>query len=402
MTNWDSLSLVLRREIVERGRSKAYIASLVFTLLLVSAAFLIPQFTGGRDIVHEVGAIGEGNEAILEVAESLALTAATDDREVFFNVTRYFSMDEAEAALEEGSVEVVLADGARLLRQESGGFDGADLDRYLQRAAASLELGGLLEGAGRTADDVAGILTSELLEVEVLAGPDAGERQARSLIAYGGMMLLYFATLSFGAWTLSGITEEKGGRVVEVLLATLKPWQLFAGKVIGIGILGLGQFLLTIGTALVLIRVTDTFELPALPIDSAVTLVLWFILGYFVFSIAFGMAGAVVSRSEDAQTAASPLTILFVFGFFISTMALEDPSSTVAVVTSFIPITAPFVVPIRVAFEAIPAWQHALAVVAALASIVVLVRVAGRIYAGGVLHYGGRLKFREAFRNAEL
>lgn len=131
------------------------------------------------------------------------------------------------------------------------------------------------------------------------------------------------------------------------------------------------------------------------------TLVLWFILGYTVFSIAFGMAGAVVSRSEDAQTAASPLTILFVLGFFISTMALEDPSSTVAVVTSFIPITAPFVVPIRVAFEAIPMWQHGLAVAAALASIVVLVRVAGRIYAGGVLHYGGRLKFREAFQNAE-
>ena len=402
MTSWEALSIVLRREIVERGRSKAYIGSLAFTLVLISAAFILPQVFGSRDITHEVGTLGDGNGAILEVAEALALTEASENRDVFFEVTPFFSREEAEAALAAGDVEVVVVDGTTLLRQESGGFGGADLDRFLQRAAASNELGGLVEGTGRTADDVAGILTSQFLDVEILAGPDAGEEQARSLIAYGGMMLLYFATLSFGAWTLSGITEEKGSRVVEVLLATLKPWQLFAGKVVGIGVLGLSQFILAVGTALVLIRVTDTFELPALPIDSAMTLILWFILGYTVFSVAFGLAGAVVSRSEDAQTVASPLTLLFVFGFFLSTIALEDPTGTLALVASFVPITAPFVVPIRVAFEAIPLWQHGLAVLAALVSIVALVRVAGRIYAGGVLNYGSRLKFREAYRNAEL
>jgi ABC-2 type transport system permease protein len=235
-----------------------------------------------------------------------------------------------------------------------------------------------------------------------MAGADSELDDARSFIAYGGLMLMYLAVLSFGAWTLSGIAEEKASRVVEVLLSTLRPWQLLAGKILGIGLLGLFQFVVTVVMAVVLIRVTGAIDLPAIPVDSAVTLVVWFVLGYSLFSVAFGTAGALVSRMEDAQTAAFPISIVAVLGFFAAFVVLDDPGGVVGSILTFVPFTAPFVVPIRVAFQEIPLWEYLASVLVAIGSIVALVRFAGRVYAGGLLHFGAKLGIRKAYRSAEI
>ncbi|HLU32295.1 MAG TPA: ABC transporter permease, partial [Acidimicrobiia bacterium] len=200
---------------------------------------------------------------------------------------------------------------------------------------------------------------------------------------------------------LSGVTEEKTNRVVEVLLSTLRPWQIFAGKLAGIGLLGLGQLVILLTVAMIGLRITNAFDVPSLPLDSVVALVGWFILGFVLYATLFGAAGALVSRMEDAQSAAAPLSILAVVGYFLSFQALNEPEGMVAVVGTFIPFTAPYVAPIRLALRAIAPWEMILAIVITVGSIVVMVRLAGRVYAGGLLRFGSRVKWREAFRSAE-
>ena len=178
------------------------------------------------------------------------------------------------------------------------------------------------------------------------------------MIAYAGLLLMYIAILSYGSWTLTGVTEEKNNRVVEVLLATLRPWQLLGGKVLGIGLLAIGQFVLTIGFAFVLVNLTDVLDIPPLPLDGLLFLVLWFILGFSVYSVSYAAAGSLASRPEDAQSAAFPMTMLAVAGFFVSINSLDDPTSMLARVTSFIPFTAPFVVPIRQSLDGIGTAEH--------------------------------------------
>jgi ABC-2 type transport system permease protein len=95
-----------------------------------------------------------------------------------------------------------------------------------------------------------------------------------------------------------------------------------------------------------------------------------------------------------------PMSMAAVIGFFISIATLSDPTGTVALIGTFVPITAPFVVPVRVALDAIPVWQYVLSLVISVVAIVILTRIAGRIYAGGLLRYGGRVKVREAWRSA--
>jgi len=188
--------------------------------------------------------------------------------------------------------------------------------------------------------------------------------------------------------------------VVEVLLSSVKPWQLLAGKIAGIGLLGIGQFSGTIAVALIAVQTTDTVDLPSLDFSTVANLIVWFILGFLLFSVMYGAAGSLVSRMEDAQNVAFPLSMVAVAGFFISITALSDPDGPAAVIGTFIPFTAPFVVPVRAALIAIPLWQYLIAVVLTMGTIVGLVFVAGRIYAGGLLRFGTRVRLRDAWRSA--
>ncbi|HSJ27324.1 MAG TPA: ABC transporter permease [Acidimicrobiia bacterium] len=402
MTSFQAVKLVTLREIRERARSKAFLGSGLFTLLLLAAVLVLPAVMGGGAKTFEVGVVGDGHDSLLAVAETLAVDGSDPEQEVTFDVVRLGDRSAAEAALVAGDVEIVLLDETALLREGSGGFGGSEVERILQRAAATVQLEEALEGSSASVTDVAAIFSSQPLAVESLGGAESELDEARSIIAYGGLILMYMAVLSFGAWTLTGIAEEKSSRVVEVLLATLRPWQLLAGKILGIGLLGLAQFAITVAMALVLIRVTGAFDLPAIPVDSAVTLVVWFVLGYSLFSVAFGTAGALVSRMEDAQTAAFPISFVAVLGFFAAFAVLGNPGSTLSTVLTFVPFSAPFVVPIRVAFQEIPLWEHLGAGVVTIITIVALVRFAGRVYAGGLLHFGKRLSLRQAYRSAEI
>jgi ABC-2 type transport system permease protein len=219
-------------------------------------------------------------------------------------------------------------------------------------------------------------------------------------VAYAGLFLLYMAVLLYGNWMLAGVTEEKSNRVVEVLLSSVKPWQLLAGKILGIGLLGIAQFAGTILVAFLAVRAAGTIEIPSLDASTVINLVVWFVLGFLLFAVLYAAAGSLVSRMEDAQNVAFPLSMVAVAGFFVSIAALSDPDGPAAVIGTFIPLTAPFVVPVRAALGAIPAWQYLAAVVLTIAAIIGLVFVAGRIYAGGLLRFGTRVKLREAWRSA--
>ncbi len=398
MTSWQAIRLVMGREIRERSRSGAFIVSVVLTLLLVAAVLFLPLIFADDNVHYEVGVVGDGNQAVIDSALVLANRPGREVRTTV-EVIPFSSREEAERAADTEEVDGVLMDGREIVVRGAGGEAGGALERLLQQGARSVQIEGLVaSGAG----EVVEILTSAPLEVRSLSGADTDENSERSLIAFGGLMLLYMAVLLYGSMILTGVTEEKTNRVVEVLLAAFQPWQLLAGKILGIGLLGLSQFVGTVVIAMVGIELTGIVDLPEFPIDSILILLLWFILGYSFFAVMFGAAGALVSRAEDAQSVVAPISLVAVAGFFIAIQAVSNPTSTLSVVTTFIPPTAPFVAPVRFAFQAIPLWQMAVSVALMALTIAVITRLAGRVYLGGLLRFGSRVKVREAFRSAEL
>jgi ABC-2 type transport system permease protein len=403
MNSFEAIRLVAWRELRERGRSKAYIISTIFTLILLGGAIALPALFGGEPTTYEVGLVGDGGEPIVETASALAAERASDEEPDDFETTLFEDVTAAEAALDEGEIEAILVDGQELVVPGTGnafGGPGGSMTGLLQEAAGTRRVQDLV-ASNEEAAEVLELLASEPLEVRNLNGAEDNEAELRGLIAFVGLILMYIAVLTYGSWMLSGVTEEKTNRVVEVLLSTLRPWQIFAGKLAGIGLLGLGQLVILLAVAMIGLRITDAFDVPTLPLDSVIALVGWFILGFVLYATLFGAAGALVSRMEDAQSAAAPLSILAVVGYFLSFQALNEPDGVVAVVGTFIPFTAPYVAPIRLALRTIEPWEMILAVVITVASIALMVRLAGRVYAGGLLRFGGRVKWREAFRSAE-
>ena len=401
MTATSIIWQVARREITERGRSKAYLITTVFTLLLVLGLVIVPSLLGGGTEEYTIGSIGEGNQPIVESAELLrnARDEPEDEESVAISIVEFGNLEDAETALADGEVDAVLVDGSEVVVESVGGFGDSAVVSLLQRGAASVELEVIVSESGQAATDVIDVMTSDPLETTTLSGQEAGDETA-GVLAYAGLMLLYIAILLYGTWILTGVTEEKSNRVVEVLLSSVKPWQLLAGKIAGIGILGIAQFTGTILVAIVALQLTGAFELPNISVSSVVTLVVWFVLGFLLYAVMFGAAGSLVSRMEDAQNVAFPMSLTAVAGFFVSIAALNDPDGAAAVIGTFIPLTAPFVVPVRAALDAIPLWQYLLSIVMVLATIAGLTLVAGRIYAGALLRYGGRTKLREAWHSA--
>src|SRR5581483_7007289 len=221
---------------------------------------------------------------------------------------------------------------------------------------------------------------------------------AETLVAYAASILLLMSLAVYGQWVVSGVVEEKNSRVVEVILSTVRARDLLAGKVIGIGLLGLAQLALVAGLAASLLA-AGVFHAPAALGGSLALVIPWFTLGFALYAVAYAAAGALASRQQNADPAGQPVTYTLLAAYFAGYLALSTNSDgLLANILTVFPLTAPLVLPARSALAGVPLWEHALAIVLVLATIYVLVRFAGRIYAQGLLHAGPRLGLGAAWR----
>jgi len=393
----NALLLVMQRELVTRLSAGYLVSSAAFLLVLVGV-IVVPTMLSGPT-TYDVGTVGDGNREVLDTAADRANRDAPADERTSFDVTSLGDADAARRAVADGTVDAVLIDGTEVVVRRASGFGGNDLLDLLQQAAGGRQVERLVPA--EALPRVQGALDGRALEVTTLSGQDAGQTEGRSIIAYGGILLTYVLILQYGVWTVSGVAEEKSNRVMEILLSTARPWQLFAGKVIGIAALGLLQFSTTLLAAVVAVRVSGAFELPAIPTDFIGTLVVWVLLGFAMYMVVFGAAGALTSRPEDAQSAMAPISVVVMIGFFGSFAVLRNPDGIMGLIGTFVPFWAPFVVPVRAALGALPVWQGVAAAALSLVTIAGLTVLSARVYRGGSLHLGGRLGWRQALRGAD-
>jgi ABC-2 type transport system permease protein len=302
--------------------------------------------------------------------------------------------DEAAArrAVTDGDVDGALLDAAgaspRLLVERDA---GSSLTATVQGAVSQVAVGTQLAAAGIDRLDVPDVGVTKL-------DPGSDPTGERTGIAVVGVIVLYTLLILISQFVAQGVVEEKSTRVVELLLSTMKPWQLLAGKVIGLGLLGLAQIVAigVVGVAGAL--AFDVVSLPGQLIGTVLSVVAWFVLGYAFYASLFAAGASLVSRQEDLAGVITPMTMLLVVGFFVSLQAAGNPSGTLATVTSFVPGLSPLVMPVRMAGGGVAWWQVVVAVVVMLVAIGLVVRLGGRIYAGALLRTRGKTKLREALR----
>jgi ABC-2 type transport system permease protein len=377
--------LVMRREIRERLREKAFAVSTGINIVIIVAVVVIASLVGGDEEQFVVGYTGATEAAVVDAA-------AVAGRSV--EVTIEGREATGSAGLEDGSLDALVTDGQIRSKEEPD----AQLVSLLQAANRQVQAVDSLEQAGVSADEAQRALQPPPLEVSTIEPVE--EDDGKAGVAFFAVIILYGQLLTYGYWVAAGVVEEKASRVVEVILSTIRPRNLLAGKVIGIGLLGLGNLLLTVGIGLVAAQLTGAIEVDGSIIGAAALALAWFVVGYAFYACAFACAGALVPRQEELQSTMTPLTLIILVGFFVSFAVLDNPDGTLAHVTAFIPMTAPMTMPPRIVTGDAPAWEIAASLAVTIGASIALIPLAARIYEGGILRTGSSLKLREAWRAA--
>ncbi len=260
------------------------------------------------------------------------------------------------------------------------------------------------EQYGIPSDKAEQILNTSLSFQTITTGVDQTKNYWSTYIL---IMLLYMAIIMYGQMVSQSVVSEKNTRAMEMLITCAKPSHLMFGKVIGSGLAGLTQLVLITATTLASISTIGSQSIPKeilefinFPLSTVLYALLFFILGYFIYSFLLGALSSLASRSEDLNTLTAPVMMLFVIAFFIVIMAVNSDSvnSTLMVVCSYIPFTAPIAMFARVSLADVSVIEISLSVVVQLISVYLLGMLAAAIYRIGVLMYGNPPKPSEIIK----
>lgn len=397
MSQFELVKIVAAREFRIRLRSVAFLASLGISTLLILAAVIIPSVAGDDVNEIEIGVVVGPTDELRQAIESLPSLTEEGSREDVITIVEYQTEADAEAGLVSGEVEIALMTSTRALVEGGGFFGQPGAPTVVRIGSQILQLQNASIDLGLSIEELAALTQSELV-VDVVEGEEVDD--TKSVVAYLGMMATYMAIMLFGTWTMSGVMEEKTSKVVEIIVSTLRPKYLLAGKVIGIGGLAVLQILFLAAFGFTAVRISGVLDsVGGLPTSSLIMLGLWFLVGFTFYNTLFAATGALISRLEDAQSASMPITLVAAGSMMVSFAALSNPDGILAVIATFVPLSAPFVVPIRFAFGAISTVTVIASLITTIVFAVLAILGAGRIYEGALLRSGGRVRLRQAWKN---
>jgi ABC-2 type transport system permease protein len=413
---------IAKREYLARLRSKAFWISTIALPVMMAAWAILPSLMVARtratqklavvDRTHQVG------ERLEETLEELARRTA---RQVTFDLEMVPPRADAEAqraALDQRVLDEEIAAWVwidpEMLKENRVEYHAESVSNFITQQALIGALSKAVQQvrlveSGYDPEIVAKLSSS--IDLDTVRISEEGSRAEGGLggfaLAFVVFMVLYMTTLIYGQQVMLGVLEEKSSRVVEVILSTVDPIDLLAGKIAGIGLAGLTQLAIWFATAAVLTApgvvaimafLPAGTELPTLSPILVLHFFLLFILGYFFYATFYAMIGSAFNNPQEAQQVASIAVILVVMPWIFFLPILNDPDSTLAVVTSLIPIFTPFLMVLRIAVKMPPTWQILLGYGLTTAMCAGMIWLCARVYRVGILMYGKKPSLKELWR----
>lgn len=410
---------VIRREYRESVRKKSFIVSTVLVPVFMLSFFLIPilitTFVPDKQfrvtVLDGTGEIGDG------FAAALTDTLKDGERKYLVHVVDAQGDELARErevwldALKSGRVDIVLDvrdsvfdDGrvAYITREERGFQILEDFENVLTEIVIKRRLA----REGLDYERVKKLATNVHLDMNQLtAGGDVEEKHflAEWGVVFVFVMVLYTALLTWGIGISRGIVEEKGSRVIEVLLSSIRPKELLLGKIVGLGLAGLTQMAIwgAVGAVISLYGATTTAQVwGSISISPAafVYFIVYFLLGFLLYASVFTVIGSMCSTEQDAQQLQGIVTMPMIIPILVLMFIVQSPNSLLSVILSLIPFFAPMVMLARIILLEPPVWQIVLSIALLLASIYASIAFSARVFRVGILMYGKRPSIRELIR----
>ena len=394
-----TILLIATREVRQRLRSKLFVGTTLVLAVLLTTMAALPSVLG----VFEPDGPGDGSAAVGQEPVRLGVLGSLTGEELAALEATFGAVETvpiadrtaAEAALtaEKDGVLAVVEPGERVLVAPGDGLLPTG-QAVAGRAAEALAVAALFPA---DPDRVGAVLARPTLPVETVGQSDPAERFARVVIANLGVVFLFAVLLMYASMIINGVIEEKGSRVVELLVAAVPVRWLMTGKLLGLGVVGLGQTVVLFGPPIAVLLVTLGEVIPPGVGVLGVAVAGWFVAGYALYAVMAAGLGALVSRPEEAQAVLTPANVLMIGGYAAGFAAVNAPTSTWAVAASFVPFSAPFAMLVRQALAEPAWWEVVLAAAGTLATAAVFTVLAARIYEGGILRVGARVRLSAAW-----
>ncbi|MGO9149981.1 MAG: ABC transporter permease [Acidimicrobiales bacterium] len=388
------VGLVAAREMRERFRGKIFRVGTLLILAVVAAAIVIPTLDTGKPQPQRVGIVGALSAPLRAAVVSSAKSVGT--------TVHLVSLDDEAAAyadLRSGRLDLAIVEGRELVVNKSvGSTDTSTTAQFVLAVSKDLGVVEAVEAAHLTPAQALELAGERALPVHSLQpGPARGAAHTTSLI---GLILIFVMLSQYNTWILIGVMEEKSSRVIEVLLAAVRPIQLLTGKVLGIGLVAFVQASAIVVFALVLAKSVSSDLLHGTAPVVLLSTLAWLVLGYAFYCWVYAAAGSLAERQDQVQSLAFPLSLPIIFGYIMALTAASGNPSYFFKVLAYLPPTAPFAMPVLVGLGAATWWEFLASALISIACTAGLARLATGIYRRAILRTGGRVKLRDVLTRA--
>ena len=398
------LFTVIKFTMKDMVKRKSFIVSTIIFLVMIVVGFNIPQILKkikGEDIGSKLIIVDENNvfEGSLETLKDIDTRYNIEIAEI-----RY---EEIKEKIEDGDIESAIIIEkqdenikVRYIVKNTTMFDGMpeDLISAINTLYSNLQISKL----GLTEEQLKSITPNFEFSLE----QTEEEKANGNIFAMMLLSIVLFYAIYFCAYQVSSsITTEKTSKIIETLVTSTTPRTIVLGKTIGIGVVGLLQMILLVGTALISAKVflepgilENIIDISTITPYLGMVTILYFILGYLTYALLYALTGSTVSKPEDIQSASGPVAMLAVIGFYLSYFTMMNPTSQLNVFASIFPISSPFCMPFRVMMGLANTTDVLISIVVLIITILVIAKVTIKIYSNAILNYGTKMGIKDIIK----
>lgn len=421
--------IILSREYITRVRKKTFLLMTILTPFLFALLFILPILL----------TLGLESQKVVEVFDEnkIFLERLKSDKKLKYIACKETDLEKAKASLKKSDNYAILylpkfdiedPKGVKIFAEKSVSIEvESQITSQVEKTIEDIRF--LNSGIDRKTLDK--IKTNIVIDTRKLSGEESSAGLAFA-IGFGSAFLIYLSVFLYGAQVMRGVVEEKSNKIIEVIISSVKPFELLMGKILGVALVGLTQFALWILLTFAIVSVATPFldtkkiaeqqmeeaigknekikeqvnkqqakmggalgALANVPVTKiVVTFLFYFVFGYLMYSALFAAVASAVDTEMEAQQFVTPISMPLIIAFVAAQAIIRDPDGQVAFWLSIFPLTSPVVMMIRMPFE-VPLWQLILSMALLVLGFVGTAWLAGRIYRVGILTHGEKVTYKK-------
>jgi len=428
----NKITLIIKREYLTRVKKKSFVIMTLLGPLLMAGLMLVPIWLAIKDKdIQRIEVIDETKTFINQFVNTATLQFKHEFRSIEQAKSKFYDENYTSILYIKNADKTPIVE--MYYKKQPGFSTIINIENTIENVIRNIEIQSKFNVTKEQLAEIQPNITVKPISITIDGEEESKNVGISTALGFGGAILIYFFIFMYGVQIMRGVIEEKTSRIVEIIISSVKPFQLMMGKIIGIALVGLTQFLLwalftgVIYTIIVgafsietvtsasqtgnLMEQANITELSQNPYQDVmdgfktipvfqllISFIFYFIGGYLLYGALLAAVGSAVDSEADTQQFMLPITIPLIFSFVVAQTVMENPDGTMAFWLSIIPLTSPIIMMVRIPFGGVESWELVLSMSLLIIGFLGATWIAAKIYRTGILMYGKKITYKELWK----